>query len=231
MSVAAINGVLVANIAAVDGVLAADIAAVDGVPFSGGGGLPPVGSILSMDFDGPDGGTTFTDDSPYARTFTGNGGVDLDTAQFVNGGSSLLLNSSGKYITASAGAELSFSGDFTWQADLRMPSGSTGGFFLAGDGNSAFLAIEGDLSTNSGILRIGRANIAYDLTSSASMGVDVWYRVRAQRISGTLKLYIDGVEVASASNSTTYTFSTNIKVGRYDASFHFTGWIDNLRMD
>lgn len=228
MTVSAVNDVTVANVAAINGVVEASIAAVNGETW--GGGPPATGSLLSLDFDGADGSTSgsgYADDSPYARTFANSAsGPEIDTAEFVDGGSSLLLTNS-SHVGAACGAELSFAGDFLWQMDVYPTGGAGDRFFFCGPNNSPFLTING-----TGNFRIGRANVAYDLASGDGAVSDgSWQRLVARRVSGTLTLEVDGAVVATGSIAHTYTFDGEVWVGGYSGSFYLAGWVDNVRMD
>lgn len=196
----------------------------------GGSGYPAVANILSMDFDGTSGSTTFTDDSPYARTFTHEGDAQIDTSQYPGG--ALQLGTAGDNISAAVGAEMSFSGDFTWEAQgSRWRITSQSPIVFAGAGDTALWGL-----TNGGALRIGRSAVGYDLTSASTVTVGgppyVLTKIKAQRISGVLKLYINDVEVASQSNTHTYVFPTPLRIGNWAGSSVNTmlGWLRWVRM-
>lgn len=195
-----------------------------------GGSYPPVANILSIDFDGADNTQVFTDDSPYARSFTGTNDARNDTDQYPGG--ALNLPGISQYITATVGAEMSFSGDFTWEAEgSQWRTTTQSPIVFAGAGNTALWGL-----TNGGALRIGRSDVGYDLTSASTVTVGgppyVLAKIKAQRISGVLKLYINDVEVASQSNSHTYVFPTPFRIGNWAGSSVNTmiGWLRWVRM-
>jgi hypothetical protein len=55
--------------------------------------------LLLLHFNGANGSATFTNSSSNARTVTPSGNAQISTAQSVFGGSSLLLDGSGDYLT------------------------------------------------------------------------------------------------------------------------------------
>lgn len=65
----------------------------------GGGGSDPSFSDVEylFHFDGSDGSTTFTDSGPLGKTVTRTGGAEIDTAQSMFGGASL-LSPNGAYL-------------------------------------------------------------------------------------------------------------------------------------
>lgn len=74
------------------------------------------------------------------------------------------------------------------------------------------------------------------ITSSNTLTVGTWYHVAVVRHSGTVKIYIDGIERASAANSVDYTSTTNRprigKTGSDDTGLtsQYGGYIDELRI-
>ena len=122
------------------------------------------------------------------------------------------------------------SGDFTAECWVNFTSTKSGdvGIFQIGNSLTA--------PSNSGI-GIGRTSgvpfLVYNNTyipGSISVGFGVWRHVAAVRQSGTIKLYVNGVESASVENSTNYT-QTNLLVGGYYSSLYaMSGYISNLRV-
>ena len=118
--------------------------------------------VALLHFDGADGSTTFTD--VKGHTFTAAGNAQIDTAQSLFGGASLLLDGSGDYIWAADSADWDFgTADFAvelWGRFNALPSsnamtligsygGSSTGWSLqyrndGGGGNRARFGVAGD---------------------------------------------------------------------------------------
>jgi hypothetical protein len=122
------------------------------------------------------------------------------------------------------------SGDFTAECWVNFTSTKSGdvGIFQIGNSPTA--------PSNSGI-GIGRTNgvpfLIYNNTytpGSISVGFGVWRHVAVVRQSGTIKLYVNGVESASVENSTNYTETNLLVGGYYSSSYLMSGYISNLRV-
>lgn len=81
---------------------------------SGGGDEHWTSVVLLAGFTGNEGSTTITDESSVARSFTTVGDAQLDTAISKFGGSSLLLDGTGDYVTTADSNDFEFgTGSFT----------------------------------------------------------------------------------------------------------------------
>ena len=73
-------------------------------------------------------------------------------------------------------------------------------------------------------------NGAYNDAASATWSPNTWYHFAMVRSSGVSKLYVDGTEVISVTDTNNYT-GTNIVVGGYySTSYLFDGYIDDFRV-
>lgn len=79
---------------------------------------------------------------------------------------------------------------------------------------------------------IGVGNQAvFVLQGSNSLSLNVWYHVAASRASGTLKLFLNGVQVASGADGTNWIQGGSTSVGNNSqGSQYFSGYISNLRV-
>ncbi|WPE19972.1 LamG domain-containing protein [Shinella zoogloeoides] len=187
---------------------------------------------LLLHFDGVDGATSIVDSSPSGNLITSVGGAQIDTDQSKFGGSSLLLNGSSTYLTAPDSPDWDFTADFTIDAWVRLSSisgprviasvysGSSLGwsFQFRGDRGSTLLFGSGDTVI---------------IERPWGPSINTWYHVAVARISGTLRLFINGVQ-SGAVQSNTASFSgttTPLQIGRLSGlGFVFAGWIDELRV-
>jgi hypothetical protein len=69
-------------------------------------------------------------------------------------------------------------------------------------------------------------------SGSLSWQLGVWYHIAVSRISGTIKIYRDALEVATGITTNSVGDSTNIDIGFHTPSNHypFSGMIDEVRV-
>lgn len=196
--------------------------------------------VMLVAFDGSDGATSATDESPTGHTLTFVGNAQIDTAQSKFGGASLLLDGSGDRVTAAAHANFQFgSGQFTIESFVRFNTldannrgicgGSTGAntiwTFSAGATGTVLFAY----STNS---------TTYDNSLTSAAGVvttGTWYHIAVDRDgAGKIRIYVDGVMVASATpaNPAITGIATPLTIGAQASSgtVDMDGWQDEFRI-
>lgn len=194
---------------------------------------------LLLNCNGTNGSTTFRDASLLMNSVTANGNAQLTTVQSKFGGASLALDGAGDYLltTDNSGGFDFGTGDFTVEAWVRFNSATGDQSVISGVGptNGDWVLAKSD----TGALRWGRNIIAWDVVSpNLSWSNDTWYHLAVTRSSGTLRIFRDGVQQVSASNSQTYNIqNTNLAVGcRQGASGQlsfaqfFNGQIDDVRV-
>lgn len=190
-------------------------------------------SVLLLHFDGDDEDTETTDSSASAHggiTFSGD--AQIDTAESKFGGSSLLLDGDGDYVSIPYSSDFDFgTGDFTIEMWARVPSTASQKTLLSAGGySSGWTVYVGD---NQGVAFGCNDGDGWSgLDSYDNPAVDTWFHVAVVRYSGTLKIYLDGTEVASTEN-----FSGNItaneselRVGIDGSYGPFSGHIDEVRI-
>lgn len=175
---------------------------------SAGSGVPlPASPSLLCHFDGSDGSTTMADSSPANRTITAFGDAQIDTAQSVFGGSSLLLDGTGDYLTVPSSSDFLFgSGDFTVRCRLRRQTQSGDRVIAAvWAGTSSQLSWLFGVSGSTDRLVFYYSTNGSSGNFSAVTGTNVpvgsWTDLEVSRVSGTLTLYIDGVFGYTATHS------------------------------
>ena len=187
--------------------------------------------------DGTNGSTAIVDSSSNGHAITVNGDAQISTAQSKFGGSSLYFDGTGDYLSIPYDSTFDFSGDFTVEFWVRRAGDSTGG---------AGTTYEGLIGSNaSGVPRwtvyLNRStkNIVWfgndgslRETSGTTISDDTWYHIAWSRNGTTLKGFINGTQVYSATTSTSYTTSTSgLRVGHdLGANRQFYGYIDDLRI-
>lgn len=189
--------------------------------------------------EGANNGTTFIDSSDNNFAISVFGNAKTITAIKKYGNSSMYFDGTGDYLTLADNGAFDFNtGDFTveaWVNPAAFPS----------DGNSIAAGIgptNGDWAfvlNSATTLRWGRNWAAWDLTTSGvTFATNTWYHVAVARSGTTLKIFVNGVERASATNSTAYNITNaSLAVGArqfttnaLSAGYFFNGYIDDLRI-
>ena len=201
--------------------------------------------VLLLDGDGTSGSTTFTDKSNASHTITTNGNTQVDTAVKKFGTGSIEFDGTGDYLSISDSEYFNMgSGDFTAECWAYFNSLSTTEPFImgqwSGDLNAGTLNWAIMLSTNTGYVRfITSSNgngVLFDLstsTTSFSLSTSTWYHIAAVRNGSSFKIFVDGVERASTTNTSALYNATNAFTigaesdGQQQA---MNGYLDDLRI-
>jgi hypothetical protein len=185
--------------------------------------------VALLYLDGAEGATTFYDAT--GKTWTATGAAVISRAQSVFGGGALFVpNSDGNFIAAGTSADWAFgTGDFTVELWVRIaaipatlfdsPVGNWGAstgwcFFVQPTGVLSFFTNGTSLASAAGVV-----------------AANTWHHIAVCRASGTLRIFVDGVQVASAANTENLTRSDFCRVGCNAVSTDsFNGWIDMVRI-
>ena len=203
----------------------------------------PVGgdayTSLLLHCNGADGSTTFTDVSAQGLSVSAGGTAQVDTAQSKFGGASLLLDGNSDYLLVTDNGSLDFgTGDFTVDLWIRPSSTlTTGTFALIGGRGST----NGDwsLTIYNQQLSLSTSYVAWMLQATASTWTaGQWYHVAVSRSGTSLKLFIDGVNVASTTNSTSLnSLNSTVPIGACQQTTNsatldrfFPGHMDEIRV-
>jgi len=214
-------------------------------------------TVLLIHGDGANASTSIVDDigngvgrSRIAWTTQGN--AQLDTAQSKFGGSSLLLDGNGDYLTTGLNGSLTLgTSDHTIEGFIRLDSAINNRNTIISNNVASFttnwMKLGVDLSGGSYYLQF----IAYDyssggspvITSSVALSLSTWYHVALVRSSTEWYMYIDGTQRGSNITSTAKGITANwnansgTQIGRYSfdnganpGSTYYDGWIDSMRI-
>lgn len=197
---------------------------------SGGSGDPDFANVsLLLPLNGTDGSTSFPDESNNAFTLTGFGNAQIDTAQSKWGGSSLLLDGSGDYLSVPDNAAFDFgTGDFTIEFWLRWNSLSNYQTIY-----SHGLVGSGDLliAAQAGTGRFGVAlSGAAIFTESDALGTGVWGFYQFVRSGTTVRLYRDGVQKGTGTSGANLGSTSSVLIGSRPDGFQFNGWVQDVRI-
>ncbi len=198
--------------------------------------------VLYASFDGVDAATAFTAESSQVATFGGT--AQIDTAQSVFGGSSLLLDGNSDYITFPTSASYAFgTGDFTFKARIRLVAlpGADTHFvvFNRYEDNVNYwnLSLYGAVGGSNPIMPhiVGNLNgvSMNHSTTIPALVINTWYDIAWVRSGNTLYFFLDGVRYEASSPMTEDIIALNapLCVGSESAvspGRFFNGWIDEV---
>ena len=172
---------------------------------------------------------TFLDSSTNAFTVTRNGTPTQGSFSPYGSLWSNYFNAAPSSLQAPSGASISGTGDFTaecWIFPTVVPSTYS---VIACSDTSGGLTMFG-INAN-GTIFMGRSLINVEATTSNSLSYNTWNHIALTRSSGTLKLFINGVQGFSGSITTNY----NAGVVRFGTdgggtSLPYNGYISNFRI-
>jgi hypothetical protein len=140
------------------------------------------------------------------------------------------FNGSTDYLTAASNAAFAFgTGDYTVEGWLYSFSTSQQVFFTSGGtGTNNFYF---SFAPASSYIGVGNQAVFVLQATGLTLSLNVWHHVAASRSSGTLKLFLNGVQVASGADSTNWIQGGLTSVGNNSAnSQYFSGYISNFRV-
>jgi hypothetical protein len=188
-----------------------------------------IASLLHL--NGTNGSTTITDAA--GKTWTVGGGAVISTAQSMFGGASVAFSSemTANYLSTPHHVDHTFgTGDFTveyWVRHTSFAAGISGtNQCHIGKGLSNWSVLVG---ASGQILWYAGATLA---TSSSNMSLNTWHHVAIARQGSTLRMFLDGAQVASFTNTTNYSGTDTLAVGSsLPGSYgYMAGYVDEVRI-
>jgi len=178
----------------------------------------------------------FVDSSTNNFTITRNGNASQGTfSPFSQTGWSNYFDGSGDYITTPANSAFSYgTGDFTVEAFVYTNANITNGLIVSnrsGGGTETHWTLEYYTTAN----RIEwHSGVTIILTSSVTTVPGTWNHIAVTRSGTSLKMFLNGVQVASATDSRNYSQVNAVQIG-WEPNFpatpgYFNGYISNLRI-
>lgn len=203
--------------------------------------------VLLLPMSGADEGTTFTDWSKAPKTVTRNGNAKTETGQYKYYGSSGYFDGTDDYLSLADSDDYYFSGDFTIETWVRLsalPSLGSGSDSIkmlysqrSSDSIRVFFGIayfQGIHSSPGFWFQVDNSSSIIGLTPSLSgaIGADTWHHCAVSCTSGAVKVFLDGVSVASGSLSGSM---PNISAGPtigigWTTTFDFAGYMQDFRI-
>lgn len=159
---------------------------------------------LLLHCDGADGSTTFTDKSPSPKTFAAYGGAKIDTAQSKFGGASLRTSSGGLYLSDGENPLDMGVSDFTvecWLCPNTSAAGAIINNYGGGTTSSGFVVQSNGSGVVVAYFYSGSTAIAAT-SASGELAAGVWQHLAVVRHGASFVLYLNGLNIASASVGT-----------------------------
>ena len=192
---------------------------------------------LLLHGNGTNGSTTITDNSPSPKTVTAAGDAQISTAQSKFGGASIAFDGSGDRVSVANNAALDFgTGDFTvecWVFSVAaLTSYSLQYAQIAGKGNGVTSGTYSLSFYEQKINWLANGNVTAGTTILTN---NTWYHFAASRAGSTLKLFVNGSQESSTTNTLNYTSSVSFNAGDRQAGdsasqYPLNGYIDDLRI-
>jgi len=177
------------------------------------------------------GSQVFHDESAndFAITTTGNTNVQADGSIYFDGNGDWLTVPHDSQISVANSNDMLFEVEFNWDGT----GDTTQCFFNKRDGGSAE---EFRMTLNGGKIEFitfisGSADV--NLIDSSSVSAGTWYNFKAERISGTWTIYLDDVEIASATEAGTPSANgADLQIGRsrFNSAREFKGYIRKAKI-
>lgn len=196
---------------------------------------------LLLHADGTNGSSIFVDSSGLSHAVTANGGVQIDTAQSVFGGSSASFNGTSSYLSVPDSDDWSFgTGNFTIDFWVRFNDVSDDAIIVSQyvDGNNKWFIRKTSSNKLAVTFTFGGVDIgSYDTATSSGMQNNTWHHLAFVRSGANAYLFVDGISQALIVSSN---FGINnvgnlaapLQIGRYgtNSSYDWQGHIDEMRI-
>ena len=187
----------------------------------------------------------FDDVSTNNFAITRNGDARTSTfspySPYTSGYWSGYFDGTGDYLTTTASTELVFgTGNFTIESWVMLNKAPTLGVGMCQIAASALPSTTagpgfgciytGAAGNGAWGIYYGTGSFAYSSASDAVPSQNVWYHVAFVRSSGVSKLYVNGVEKVSVTDTTNYANSVLTIGGWYSSAYMFQGYMSNFRI-
>lgn len=184
-------------------------------------------TVLLLHCDGTNGSTTFRDET--GKTVTASGNAQISTAQSKFGGSSLLLDGTGDYLSVTGP---SFgSGELTVEAWVYITTSAA--TFIVFDSRPSDATTTGFAVyvNSSQKLTFGTGSPFASTSGATTVTTNTWHHIALVRYRNTVYGYLNGVQEFSVSNSATLS-NTGWRIGHLwsGTGTLAAGYIDELRV-
>ena len=162
----------------------------------------------------------------YRSDFIGGAIIEMEigTADNNFGTAAAYFDGSGDILTVASSADFAFgTGDFTVDMLIYVPSwGSSNPVLFAVSTTGGFQFGKRENTTNWGACNWG---VAWGVCSTTLPTTNTWHHIAAVRASGLMKIYLDGVQVASGTDTNNYVQGVAV-IG----TNNLNAYIDELRV-
>lgn len=180
--------------------------------------------------------SNINDASANAHTVTATGGAGISSAQSKFGSNSALFDGSDDALVVSNSSDFNFgTNDFTIELFFYQTNNSSRND-IAGtySGSTTGWGISTNTSNTNEIQVYFGNNVVLNSGASA-YSLNKWHHLVVCRSDSSLKLFIDGKNIVSATNTTNITGGNNLRVGAVSSSANatflfFAGYIDDFRV-
>jgi hypothetical protein len=185
-----------------------------------------------MPLDGSNNSTSILDVSNSPATFTNNANSILLKTDIVQYGqsSARLPGTNAAYASSTNNKFLIGTSDFTLELwAYRTSSTLDRGIIHLRSGFSTYggIAIGVNLGGSTWGIYAGNS----ERNGSITAAQNVWTHLAVTRQSGTLRLWVDGVQSISLTDNTNYSTANSIYLGQwYDDTYAFNGYVDDIRL-
>ena len=190
---------------------------------------------LLMHFNGTNGSTTFTDNSPSPKTVTSNNGAAISTAQSKFGGASGLFDGTNDYLSTNSTSDFDWQGDITiecWIYPLALNGNNSTSYGVVGthfnfSDQCTLIYIGG-----AGRIMIGKIGLNEISSTTGVISTSIWQHIAVVKSGSTTTIYVNGSSVASNTTNVWNTVTTPLWIGYINPSngSYFNGYIDELRI-
>ena len=200
---------------------------------------------LLLPFDGSNGATSTTDSSNTGNTITFNGNAQISTTQSKFGSSSAYFDGTGDYIDLGGSSLRSVcdSGDFALELWFYQDSRSSWTSLITnyGTGNGGWAVYINNDSPNQlywwHYNGSGWVYLNYTQGTRTTITLDTWHHVAVTRNGNTWRLFLNGVQEDTITDSNNITasngaVSSGLRLGTINAGLQYPlhGYIDDVRI-
>jgi hypothetical protein len=191
------------------------------------GFVGPTAVTMLLHMDGSNGSTAFTDSGPNAHSISASG-VTISTSMSTFGGASATFAGTGGLSFTDNLSDLTFAGDFTVAFWMNTTTTSTDTSFrrLFSFNLDSATTLQAYVDGSGFVVLRSNATLLQGATGVANGS---WHHVEISRVGTTLRLFVDGAQDASATNSTVFAAGATARIGSYNGTQgRYVGHLDDF---
>lgn len=166
------------------------------------------------------------------------GNAQISTVQKKYGTGSMLFDGNGDYLVSPSGTAYHLPGDFTIECWVYQNStAGTQGIIVKRRLDTSETGTWG-IVAGAGIFSFQKLQVTVVATNFGTSVANTWQHIAVCRQGSTIRMFLNGTQGASVTDSTNYTNTRNLIIGAWDRSGAgdvptqgwFNGYIDDLRI-